>query len=277
MGLPYTGGQMRRVTQPYSGAQVWGTGINPVHSFYGSPSARVRPGDFAETPASEGMSQQVDLFYGWEYQEPPTGTGYITYDDRPTWDTPSNEMAVRRSTLSHPPLDATGRLKALFRSQGGGAHRFAQVMQPTLPSETVSEGWTNKNRSGLADAKPSAPSQYEIQTSMRQRYETRNNRLAVERDTDEPREPIDSRTAGQKLKTYSTGERSYDMLPREQDEIPRPFYYRTAGVGNVADMAPNEMWDIGPIQRTVPPDPSLGSPETNYSQYGYTPEDTFYA
>jgi hypothetical protein len=278
MGLPYSGAAMRRVAQPYSGAQVWGTGINPIHEVYGSPPVRLNDPLAPQTPPSEATRQTTDIFYNWQYAEPPSnGAAYVTYDDRPAYDTPPEESPVRIKTIGHPPLNASGMAKQRFRRTKGGAHRLMQVLQPTLPSETVSEGWTNKTRGALANAKPSDPSQYEMQTSMTQRYKVRNNQQAVERATDDPRAEIQSRVAGQKIKNWSQGERNYDMLPKEQDEIPRPFYYRTAGTGPAENMLPNEMYGIDPIQRTVPPDPSLGNPDDNYTAYGYTPEDAFYA
>jgi hypothetical protein len=115
-----------------------------------------------------------------------------------------------------------------------------------------------------------------MQTSMQQRYQTRVNDHAVARGADGPRAGIESRVIGQRLKVYSGGERHYDMLPREQDDMPRPFYYRTAGTGDPANMAPNAMWEIDPIQRVTPPDPYLGADETDLG-YGYTSEDSFYA
>jgi hypothetical protein len=124
--------------------------------------------------------------------------------------------------------------------------------------------------------------QYERQTSMQQRYAVRNNNLAVKRGTDEPRTDIGSRTAGQKLKTYS-GEipgsnRHYDMFPYQADQIPRPFHYRTAGTGYQQWMEANQWWQVQPVRRTPPPDPSMGIPETGEDQnFGYTAEDNFYA
>jgi hypothetical protein len=278
MGLPYTGGQMRRVAQPYSGAQVWGTGINDIHQYYGSPPVRLNDSEYPQTPPSESRPQATDIYYNWEYGEPASnGARYVTYDDRPGYDVSPQDSPVRRSVLGHPPVNATGAAKQRFRRAKGGAHRLMQVLQPTLPSETVSEGWTNKTRGALANSKPSDPSQYEMQTSMTQRYKVRGNQASVARATDEPRATIQSRVAGQKVKNWSQGERNYDMLPKAQDDMPRPFYYRTAGTGDPAMMNPNEMYNIDPIQRTVPPDPSLGNPDDNYTAYGYTPEDNFYA
>jgi hypothetical protein len=211
----------------------------------------------------------------WGYTAEDATGAYLDYDGRPPL---GEDDTARQDTGDHPPWNASGWQKSRFRMLMQGAHRYAQQLQLTLPSETVSEGWLNKPHGMIADAKPSDPSQYEMQTSMRQRYRTRNNDLAVGRSTDAPRSGIESRIAGMKLKVYSGGERHYDMFPRQQDDIPRPFYYRTAGTGVAAEMAPNAMFVQEPIQRVPPPDPSLGDSELDVSgDYGYTPEDTYYA
>jgi hypothetical protein len=150
-------------------------------------------------------------------------------------------------------------------------------IQYQIPTETVSEGWLNKPKGTPANAVPSSTAQLERQTSMQQRYQIRTNDAAVLRDTDVARAPIDSKVTGQKLKVYSGGERHYDMLPKAQDTIPRPFWYRQAGTGDIADMAPNELWYIEPIERIPPPDPCIGNPETGFTQtHGYTTEDSQY-
>jgi hypothetical protein len=111
---------------------------------------------------------------------------------------------------------------------------------------------------------------------MVQRHKTQNNQRATMRGTDDSREEIQSRIAPMKLKIYSEGERHYDMTPRDMDDIPRPFWYRTAGTGRNLEMLPNEMVVISPLQRTPPPDPSLGPTEISIDPeggFGYTAED----
>jgi hypothetical protein len=150
-------------------------------------------------------------------------------------------------------------------------------VQYQIPSETVSEGWLNKPQGTPADSKPSDDNQLIIQTSMTQRYRTRTNAGALARNTDEPRSDIPSKVTGQRIKVYSGGERHYDMLPKEQDAMVRPFWYRTAGTGRADDMVPNTMYSISALQRIPPPDPSMGMPETEFvNEFGYTDEDTQY-
>lgn len=147
----------------------------------------------------------------------------------------------------------------------------------SMPTETVNEGWLNKVTSFVADASPSDPSQYEVQTSMRQRYETRTNVRAQARATDDPRSNIASRVMAMVEKVYSTGERCYDMFPYQIDQIERPFRYRSAGVGPAEWLETNEYSAVTPVQRTPPPDPAMGVPEVQEPEgYGYTGEDSMY-
>lgn len=286
MGSPVTGTWRASRTVGYATASVWGTGINPVHAEYGSEDLRIvgRQGvlnDPSRTPPPGGHD---DLTY--ELGPPwfqPDNTHYypeaaIVYDGRPRWGTDTPDWRGRH--VMQPPYDAPGSVKAAFRAMIGGARRGNYKQTNQMPSETVTEGWRNKAHGQPANAVPSDPSQYEIQTSMRQRYEVRNNNAAVARGTDEPRSRIASRVTGQKIKHFSGEERHYDMFPVQQDIILRPFWYRRAATGDPQWMGPNETYDIEPIQRSPAPDPYLGPQESSLTagpDYGYTPEDLTYA
>jgi hypothetical protein len=288
MAAPFKGAWAARYAQPYTGASVWGTGVNAVHGMYGSPADRLLPlnpreGEAVPAPdRTEPGTGRPDttpdtVYWGYNPEQIPSLSGeYIYYDDRPSVGTNTENSKNRSSTAGHPPANAVGRVKAAFRAAMEGAHRVNQKLVDGYPSETVSEGWLNKATGETAISEPSDPSQIFMQTSETQRFRTRTNANAQLRQTDVPRASIDSRVEGMIVKVYSTGERSYDMEPREQDSIPRPFYYRTAGTGDATYMLPNEMYEVSPIQRVPPPDPDLGSDETDL-QYGYTPEDQFYA
>jgi len=108
----------------------------------------------------------------------------------------------------------------------------------------------------------------------------RNNATAVGRGTDDPRANIMTRLTGMKIKPWSTGERLQDMYPRQQDTMIRPFWYRTAGTGDPADMQSNDMYVSLPIQREPPSDPYLGPNESEQAitdnEYGYSTEDVTY-
>jgi hypothetical protein len=278
MARPYTGQWARRNAVPFATTQVWGTGINPVHAEYGQghPLRVSGRNEDAHTPPWEAVPDEITMRERWGYTCDDTDyTGqYINYDGRPAVGTSTPDF--RNTARNMPSVDASGGYKNRFRSLLDGARRLNDNRPESYPSETVSEGWRNKAHGVLADAETSDPSQYEMQTSMTQRYQRRNNQNAVIRGTDEPREPIDSRVAGQKLKVYSGGERHEDMFPQQQDDYPRAFYYRTAGTGDPNEMEPNEMYVSEPLQRTVPDDPSLGDIDVSVPG-GYTAEDHFYA
>lgn len=293
MAAPMKGIWLARYGQPYSGATVWGTGINSVHSYYGSDLARQEPirpmhglappqHDRTEPHEGRPSSTHRDYLYGYV----PEDRTYTTLetDERPPWNISTPDNPSRFAAGNQPPVDATGAQKNRFRDTFGGAFSHWRGKLPRanymIPTETVTEGWRNKPKGEPANAKPSDPKQYEIQTSMAQRYQVRNNAHAVARGADMPREPIASRVIGQRIKVYSGNERHWDMFPRQQtpDELAREFYYRTAGTGEPAWMENNEQWNIAAIERTPPPDPYIGTPDTGESlQYGYAGEDYFYA
>lgn len=288
MAPPITGSFAAQYTVPYVGAKTWGTGYNPVHLYYGSPPDRQgeispREGDY--TPPWAGVPENVIATgRGWGYSEDEIaneGQLYFVRDDRPGWDVETPQNPSRYSTDGQPPYNAPGSVKELFRATMNGAFSKFRGKLPRatyqIPTETVSEGWVNKPQGRPANAVVSDPSQYEMQTSMTQRYRARNNNLAVLRSTDFARSHINSRVTGQKLKVYSQGDRDYDMFPVQQTpEIERAFYYRTAGTGIQDQMTANEMYEINAIERTPPPDPYIGQADVS-QEYGYTPEDNFYA
>lgn len=293
MAAPMTGIFKARFAQPYSGATVWGTGINPVHLYYGSEPARgalIRPMEGMPqehhdlTPPHEGVPQHTYPGYEWGYQPEDSTYTTLEVDSRPDWTVAPEDSPVRFQPNQIPPLNATGAAKARFRGIFGGAYQTWRANLPRgnymIPNETVSEGWLNKPNFGpVAIAKPSDPAQYERQTSMTQRFMVRDNRASLARNTDEIREPIPSRVVPQRSPVYSTGERSYDMFPRQHTPTTeREFYYRTAGTGEPEWMEDNQMWEISAVERTPPPDPYVGTPDTASAlQFGYAPEDYFYA
>jgi hypothetical protein len=275
-------GQWQRQYVDYSGAQVWGTGIHPVHYYYGQDEERgpvtLREGEVI--PPHQGKPDQLIAHELWGYTPEDSSYTGMEYDDRPNWTQEPSQF--RADTDNQPSWTAPGIIKNSFRALFGGAHRtfrgVSQAYSPIqyqIPSETVSEGWLNKPQGSPANAVVSSQDQLERQTSLQQRYQTRNNTAAVERATDEPRAPINSKVTGQHLKVYSGGERHYDMLPKAQDTLPRPFWYRQGATGPWHYMYPNELWNIDPIERIPPPDPCLGNPETEItSEFGYTTEDS---
>ena len=302
---------------PYATAAVWGTGINPIHGYYGegAPLRTVGRADAlggSPVSAQDGGGQQdrqsptttggsnppEELTWGYpvDYSLDAFGMGadsspsdaapavFEYMDDRPAWgnDAPNQEI---RATSTMTPWGRTGaRLRAMrqgvrsYRVNSKGLYQPITAQQANqLPNETVSEGWLNKVTSFIADALPASDQQVFVQTSMRQRYLEKSNERAVARDTDAARTPIASRVEAMVRKSYSEGERLYDMFPFQAEEIIRPFHYRTAGLGQAEWMLANEYSAVTPVQRVPPPDPSMGIPEVNDpADYGYTGEDTMY-
>jgi hypothetical protein len=258
---------------------------------------------------SAGMDPPEELTWGYPVDYGPdsfgsgadapisvhdVGPAVIQYmDGRPAWNTPAQEDRLRRDASTMTPWNKSG---VIMRGIREGSHRFrlnprgkqvtgqGDAYQPisaepsnSNPTETVSEGWLNKVTSSVAYAEPSDVSQYEVQTSMRQRFGTRDNKRALLRGTDDERAKIPSRVMAMVEKVYSTGERSYDMFPFQGDQIQRPFRNRTAGVGPAEWMLANEYGAITPVQRTPPADPSMGVTEVaSAADYGFTGEDTMY-
>jgi hypothetical protein len=248
---------------------TWG-----YHVDYGPDSF----GQGADAPISEGDTG-------------PSVTQYMA--NRPAWG--DDAPMIRRDAKTMTSWGVPGGV--WMRALREGSHRYRSNPDELLPgegdpyrpisaepsvsdpTESVSEGWLNKVTSFVADANPSSPRQYEVQTSMRQRYGTKDNRRAMLRATDDERHTIGSRVMAMVEKVYSTGERAYDMFPYQIDQIERPFRYRTAGVGPAGWMVTNEFSPMSPIRRTPPPDPAMGVPEvglTEQETFGYTPEDSMY-
>jgi hypothetical protein len=270
-------------TGEYAGARVWGTGINPVHATRDDGTGRVLDPSNTYEPGPD----DPDIDYGYCPEDMLTlGVNPAYTEDHPNW----GDTAPRSSTRGYPrwgmdgneyPLNPNGNPPmgtGLRTFTKGGAIRRETPMQ--IPNETVSEGFLDKvlAQGEPAYARPSDDSQYTIQTSMRQRDLARNNEHAQARGTDDARSEIQSRIAGQKRYVPSQGERHYDMTPREQDYILRPWVSRTAGTPPEEWLEGQEMYESTAIQRQPPSDPYMGTNEEDVTMdYGYTGEDLTYA
>lgn len=258
-----------QLTQPYTGPRKWGTGVNKVHANLDDGTGRV----MAPGQAPYGLpSNSPILAYNYGYTvEDLAATGNHDF----TAEHPSLGQPAKRGMSDLPawghrkgPPSGTG-LRALKR---GMSEKETEAQQ--VPSETVSEGWRNKEHGSVLNSVVSDPSQYERQTSMQQRDQTRVNDAAVTRATDASRTGIATRLTGMKVKEYSQGERLTDMLPWTQDLFHRVFRVRTAGTADPQLMAPNEMYVSAPMTRDVPSDVDQGQNETA-GNYGYTQEDYY--
>jgi len=271
----------------FIGALKWGTGIHAVHGRYGEGPPLRTTGrlDGPDNPTDVLSDVDVTLedaqLYGYTMDDIPTTiyrgmppsvgteTCYIRGENmagHPNWGEVPYDPAVtgfRENPNMDQPLWNGTRLDS-------------------FPTETVSEGWLNKQTGKVNPAEVSDSAQYERQTSMQQVNppEGRNNSAAQNRKTDDPRFSILTRLTGMKIKPWSQGERNEDMFPYQQDLMLRPFWYRTAGTADPSQMSPNSMVVINPVQRDIPPDPYLGPGETDLSaggaDYGFTPDDMTY-
>lgn len=284
----------RRVTEQYADARRWGTGINPVHAVRDN-TGRGNEQSPGTVPAAGAVPEYPDAVAPWGYDpadiagfdvfsSPAEATAGIpfTVDDLPRWGEPTTVSRADIPREMRRPWGAGPRFKAAIRSFRGGARDHDQEFSNEIPTETVSEGWVNKPASGMndgevADAIPSADNQVFVQTSMTQRYLMLDNQRAQDRGTDEIRTSIPSRIVPMKLRLWSQGGRDYDMTPRDQNQVPRPFSWRTAGTGPAEWMQANTQYPLETLQRTPPADPSMGTPDTELSSgYGYSDEDGGY-
>jgi hypothetical protein len=286
MALPIAGGwaAANANANQYVGALKWGTGVNPVHGIYGEgppirTTGRIDGPDNPTDPLSDIDENLEGEMYGYTMEDIGT-TNY--YGMTPAVGTTPN-MLRDSNKFGHPnwgdiPEDPS---VTAFRTEPEmDKALWSQYDLNSFPTETVSEGWLNKETGKVNPAEVSDPVQYERQTSMQQVNppEGRNNSAAQVRATDDPRASILTRLTGMKIKPWSQGQRNADMFPYQQDLMLRPFWYRTAGTDNPAKMGPNEMTVVLPVQRDVPPDPYLGPEETavESNNYGYTPDDFSY-
>jgi hypothetical protein len=128
-------------------------------------------------------------------------------------------------------------------------------------NETVGEGWENKIVGAAEDSVVSSPEQYERQTSMQQRDKVREGSQNPNSGTaSEQLAPIGSwrPTWPQRIKPWSGFRRHYDMFPRQQNQVIRPFWYRNAGTGYPEWLGPNAQRMQEPLQRQPVPDPNAG-------------------
>jgi len=305
MGKSITGQWARSRAFAYSASPAkWGTGINPIHAFYGSEPLRtygregVRnyPDVHAPATAPADFVQPEHGVGAWGYDKEDIGGldvyqldtetenwAGITFiqDGWPSWDMTTPEIRATTDVREIYPVGSPGIVANAVRTLRFGPRDTDSEVSNEVPTETVSEGWLNKPASGglvggdPPDAIPSDDSQIFVQTSMIQRYKVQNNGRSQLRGTDDDRTPISSRIAPMKLKVYSGDERHYDMFPYQIEQMPKPFWYRQAATGRIPEMLPNRQYIIEPIQRTPPPDPSLGNEDVSFTEpdNGYTPED----
>jgi hypothetical protein len=259
----------QQLTSSYTGPRKWGTGINPIHGSSDDGTGRVlAPGEAPYgLPANSPM---IGDQYGYTIED-LAATGDFTFmREHPAWDEDAKRGQSDLPAWGHRkgPPSGTG-----LRAKKRGFNPRESVPQQ-YPSETVTEGWTNKVHGAVLDSLMADDSQLYVQTSSVQRDETRDNNASQLRGTDAARAGIASRIPGMKVKNFSTGERMDDMTPWTQDLYWRAFTVRTAGTADPAQMGVNEMYVSQPMTRDVPADVDQGSNETD-GNYGYVDGDYY--
>jgi len=277
--MPITG-SWKEAQRTEAGHLKWGTGVNPIHGIRdgggrdvaSTPQQSVVPEEIVDPnhmPEDGYMDEdQASTLYGYGFQ---TGTA-----ERPSL---GSEDTRNDNPTGYPPWGPY-----IPGVPGGTAIRADNIgaditnSYKVHPSETVNEGWLNKTHDGVEDAVVSDATQYEMQTSMTQRDKVRSGSQAAAGRANEFDAPIASRITGQKLRFFSGGERHYDMFPKQQDLVIRPFWYRNAGTGYVDQMAVNEMYVSDPYNRSAPSDPYVGPDTPAEETFNYTDEDmaTYY-
>jgi hypothetical protein len=261
----------------YTGARKWGTGWNPVHAMQldlvgGRESMAVPTLQGPNKPGPEtlppGLVNPLDTMpeYGYTDEDfssqiwgygPQTGTS-----DRPARDVPTEQYRFDTPTM-YPGMGnepgPPGGFAIRSEEHGDVAGSIAKLGDK---EETVGEGWENKQLGTVEDATVSDPSQYEMQTSMTQRDKVRAGSQRGSGSASEFTAPIGSwrPTWGMRIKPWSGGRRHYDMTPRRQDVILRPFWFRQAGTGYQEWMLANEAYNyqVDPLQRQPVQDPYPG-------------------
>lgn len=269
-------------------ADQWGTGYNPIHARHGGQGRNTAP---------DGSSVLVDAYLVTDEFRSENDYGYTPEDDTSVlWgygtetgtsdqpvlgedaDMTSGSTAIPSSKTPFPawgpyPEGIPGGTS--IRAEDHGAETAYVSKQQQY--ESAAGGWQNKMTSEVNDAVVSDPSQYEMQTSMTQRDKVRAGSQVASGRENEYDSPIASRIPAMKEPKYSDDpHRLYDMTPKAQDMIVRPWYMRTAGTGEASDMLVNAVDLNTPMNRRPPENAYAGDMvgTADDAGYGYMSEDT---
>lgn len=277
-----------------SGARKWGHGVNPIHSIpdsYGGRSSKApTTATGANGPAVNALNpdlidHELDLEYGYteeDFSNQVWGYGTQTGTaDRPGLDGAPERTrgAVTKDWPSAGPKAGGLPGGTKIRAEKHGALDSVKSKLGDK-EETVGEGWENKIVGAVEDSVISSDQQYIRQTSMLQRDQVRKGTQNPNSGTaSEQMAPIGSErpTWGQRIKPWSGGRRHYDMTPRVQTQVIRPFRYRNAGTGYQTWLAANQQRQQVALQRQPVPDPYAGNlipaPGNVYVEESYPVQD----
>jgi hypothetical protein len=259
-----------------SGARKWGSGWNPIHAIPDSYGGRSSKPPTTQTGANgpsvnalnpDLIDHELDREYGYteeDYSSQVWGYGTQTGTaDRPglSGSPERTRGAVTKDWPAAGPYKGGLPGGTKIRAQKHGA--LASVKSKLGDKEeTVGEGWVNKVVGTVENPVISDASQYERQTSLQQRDQVRTGTQNPNSGTaSEYNAPVPSErpTWGQRIKPWSGGRRHYDMYPREQNQVIRPFWYRNAGTGYQTWLAANKQRQQVALQRQPVPDPYAGN------------------
>src|ERR1700678_3199085 len=139
MALPIKGQFRARLSEPYAGAEVWGTGINPVHAVYGEGPPLRTGGRNNNVPTIQPIDAKQDEttesdFYHFPSEDmlylsanPNDAVIQLDYGtgatERPDWG--EQPPGHRGDASDQPPWNAPQSVNENFRSQYKGArHRW---------------------------------------------------------------------------------------------------------------------------------------------------------
>lgn len=264
-------------TAPYDNASVWGYGTAAAERSRNSGVGRgLTPGNDGPLVDDSLTTQYTSETFG--YSDEDMLYGYGTEDgtaDRPSWgqsDTPGGtQNAPSRGWPQWGPRKNGMPAGSYVRSLDHGSELSSAAK--LTPSEGPAAGSLNKAYGTVEDAETSDPSQYEMQTSMTQRDKVRAG--SQTQRASEYSAPIKSRIPGQRARYWPGGDRHYDMQPKAQETMQRPFWMRQGATGNPQWMLTNELYVSEPLTRQAIDNPYQGptaGTDTNQST-GFTDED----
>jgi len=285
MAGPYNGAwKATRPNTDYGSPLKWGTGVNPIHSIINTGGGRdTTPGVALNEVPAELTDPYSPLAMGYTPEDSESqiwGYGVSTgTSERPSLGDNTDEFRdnVTENWPSYGPRKGGQPGGRGIRSENRGAN--VTITGKQIPDENATQGQVYKHTTVVNDSDISDSSQYIMQTSMVQRDKVRAG-SQNSGTSNEYNAPIASRQGPMKMPSYSDGQRHYDMQPKSQDVVIRPFWNRTAGTGDQRQMVHNALYESTPYQRTPPGDPYQG-PTVPYTtiganEYGYATEDVIY-
>jgi len=280
-----------------SGARKWGNGWHPIHA--------IRDEEMGDGPANTPRDYGGPWERGAELSTVPLVGEDLTHDYAYTdedmshslWGYTHDDGTADHPQLGTPPTLARADVMQEFPAWGpytngvpGGTevraiNKGAELTNTPKASpqhDPAIGGWRNKIRSFVLDSRTSDVSQLLVQTSEVQRdTERQGSQVPGDGRASEYKAPMRQHIPGMRAKVWGNPERHYDMTPKEQELIIRPWWGREAGTGDPKMMEPNATYKPEPLNREPPGAPYAGettpqagsSTTSETTDYGYVDED----